>query len=318
MSGQKLGTWKRDSLLRLGLGLALLWSGSTSAGPVGEGYGAYQLGDYERAYKLWYPPAEAGDVEAQFYLGRMFAEGKMDGTVTPVRAVFWLGRAANAGHTQAQYELGRMYFQGDGVPRDLHAAIAWWEQAARQGHAEALLRLAQLLHTGEGVPMNLDQAALLYEAAAEAGSEAASQGLAQLDADRTRLAQARSAAQRKAEAMLAPARKGNTAARPPAGSERGYLAVDWIMAQPPTRYTIQLMGARDLAPLKVLLKGFSSEGDISVYSFRRGGELWYAAIYGSYESEATARNAAKRLQAEGHPFTPWIRRFGNIQALDPR
>jgi len=57
-----------------------------------------------------------------------------------------------------------MYYQGDGVPRNLPAALAWWQQAAGQGHAESLLRLAQLAHAGKDVPMDLDKAAQLRRA----------------------------------------------------------------------------------------------------------------------------------------------------------
>jgi len=303
------------------LGLLTLLAGETAADPADDAYGAYQLGDYARASELWYPLAEKGNVEAQYYLGTLFAEGKVDGAVTPVRAVFWLGRAANAGYVEAQYRLATMYYQGDGVPRNLPAALAWWQQAAGQGHAESLLSLARLAHAGKDVPMDLDQAALLYQAAAQAGSQAAWLGLAQLEQDRARLAEEHAAAREEAEALLArakPAKRKSAAHARPQVPKGGYLGVDWIMAQPPTRYTIQLLGARDLGPIEALLQDLPGDAEISVYAFRRKGALWYAVIYGSYASEATARNAAARLQTAGTEITPWVRRFGNIQALDPR
>jgi len=36
---------------------------------------AYQRGDYATAVRLWRPPAEQGNAEAQYNLGVMYAEG---------------------------------------------------------------------------------------------------------------------------------------------------------------------------------------------------------------------------------------------------
>ena len=57
---------------------------------------AFDAGDYVTAYKLFKPRAEAGDVEAQNYLGVH-------------------------------------YYLGLGVKRDLHKALQWYEKAALQG-----------------------------------------------------------------------------------------------------------------------------------------------------------------------------------------
>lgn len=45
--------------------------------------------------------------------------------------------AAQAGDAEAQFMMGRLYALGDGVPTDWGQAWVWHDRAARQGHAEA-------------------------------------------------------------------------------------------------------------------------------------------------------------------------------------
>ena len=42
------------------------------------------------------------------------------------------------GYVEAQYNLGRMYANGEGVPEDFVEAVAWYRKAAEQGHVEAI------------------------------------------------------------------------------------------------------------------------------------------------------------------------------------
>ncbi len=296
-------------------------AGLAAAGPLEDGYGAYQLGDYAKAYALWRPLAEADDAQAQLLVGTLFAEGKgVD--ANPVRAVFWLTRAANAGVVEAQYRLGLTYYQGEGVPRDLGRAVAWWEKAALQGDASSLLSLARLYHTGEGVTMDLDRAQKLYQAAAERGSAGAQQGLVQLEGDRNRLAQVQAAGNStpaQPNIAVAPGSPLGLGLDPSQAAEALQAVRDasWIKAQPPTRYTVQLFAARAPESVKQFLLGFNGGDVTAVYSFNRKDELWYAVVYGSYEKESLAELAVKRLVTTGNQVESWIRRFGNIQALDP-
>ena len=58
--------------------------------------------------------AEAGDAQAQFYLGKMFAEGRgvaQDET----KGANWYRKAAEQGLADGQYHLGVMYGKGQGV-----------------------------------------------------------------------------------------------------------------------------------------------------------------------------------------------------------
>jgi hypothetical protein len=91
--------------------------------------------------------AEKGDAQAQFQLGRVYAEGR-GVPVDPGQAVVQYRRAAEQGHALAQYLLGWSYFLGEGVaPSDMEG-LRWIRQAADQGSREAQSSLADLYASG--------------------------------------------------------------------------------------------------------------------------------------------------------------------------
>jgi len=67
----------------------------------------------------------------------------------------FLQREANAGNLEAQYQLGRMYDMGDRLERDPQKAIAWYTSAANQGYDEAQYRLAIVYLYGIGTTKNI-------------------------------------------------------------------------------------------------------------------------------------------------------------------
>jgi TPR repeat protein len=123
------------------------------AGPLEDGLEAYQEKDYLKAVQVWRPLAQAGDREAQYRLGVMYAEGK---GVAPndAEAALWFERAANQGEPMAQYNLAASYVEGTGVRKDMAAAVKWFRRAADQGVALAQLNLGLLYASGEGVPQD--------------------------------------------------------------------------------------------------------------------------------------------------------------------
>lgn len=59
--------------------------------------------------------------------------------------------AAEAGDSEAQFFVGVRYAEGEGVPRDYRAAVAWYRRAAEQGHATAQRMLGAMYARGRGV-----------------------------------------------------------------------------------------------------------------------------------------------------------------------
>jgi TPR repeat protein len=123
------------------------------AGPLEEGQDAYQEKDYLKAVQVWRPLAQAGDREAQYRLGVMYAEGKGVAS-NDAEAALWFERAAEQGEAMAQYNLGASYAEGAGVRQDMTAAAKWFRRAADQGIPLAQLNLGLLYASGSGVPQD--------------------------------------------------------------------------------------------------------------------------------------------------------------------
>jgi TPR repeat protein len=62
-----------------------------------------------------------------------------------------MSRAAKEGHAVAQHGIGFMYMEGDGVDKDMEAAVKWFTLAAEQGLAGSQTTLAMLYEEGNGV-----------------------------------------------------------------------------------------------------------------------------------------------------------------------
>ena len=98
---------------------------------------AYAKGDYSTALKKFKPVAERGNPVAQFTLGLMYREGQ--GVAKDVKAaVEWLRKAAEQGHAQAQENLGLSYAKGQGIERDWVQADMWFSIAAASGKETAV------------------------------------------------------------------------------------------------------------------------------------------------------------------------------------
>ena len=59
-------------------------------------------------------------------------------------ALKWYLRAANQGHAAAQNNLGNLYHEGQGVEKDMAQVFKWWGLAAIQGQADAIKGLRSL------------------------------------------------------------------------------------------------------------------------------------------------------------------------------
>ncbi len=110
-----------------GLGIILLSAvpdfADTAAGLV-----AFKNRDYHRAFQEWKASADAGQAEAEFDLGLLYAQGlgvRRDLT----EAARWYRKSADQGNAEAQFALGQMYSRGWGVPRDDADAIRWLQMA---------------------------------------------------------------------------------------------------------------------------------------------------------------------------------------------
>ena len=120
--------------------------------------------------------AEAGDPEAQLFLGSCYRQGK---GVAPdaAQAFYWVRRAAEQGYAPAQLYLAECYSEGFGTERDTAQAAIWIQKAAEQGYAEGQSFLGYCYLEGFGVEQDAAQAVMWLQRAAEQGDSPAQFGL---------------------------------------------------------------------------------------------------------------------------------------------
>ena len=95
-------------------------------------YTAFDRADYATSLKIWLPQAQAGDPEAQAYVGEIYEKGlglEPDYDL----AAAWYKKAAKQGLTRAQINLGNLYEKGLGVEKDPVKALNWYRQASGVG-----------------------------------------------------------------------------------------------------------------------------------------------------------------------------------------
>ena len=137
------------------------------------GVTAYDAGDYEKAFKIWWD-LRFEDLAAMRNLGVMLRKGQ--GTQKdPGKAEEIYLRAAEAGLPTAQADLADMYLKGELGPPDLARALPLLEAAAAANHPIAQYQLGQFYETGAPplVPQNLEVARQLYASAAAHGMKEA-------------------------------------------------------------------------------------------------------------------------------------------------
>lgn len=109
---------------------------------------AYEAGDNESAWFLFWSLAQAGDDKAQFNLAQMYRLGR--GIPTDLAlARRWYEAAANQNHATAAYLLGVMYENGHGVPKDVNRARNYYQRSANLNFGPAKQALEQLGPAGQ-------------------------------------------------------------------------------------------------------------------------------------------------------------------------
>lgn len=197
----------------LALHLLILHAGIAAASEETDlGVVAYESGDFDGAFTRLLPLAAAGDAEAQFMIGLMYANGQGiqqnfykagqlyrqagkqghagaqvnlgslfencygNGPCNSEEAANWYRLAADQGDAIAQYNLGVMYGVGVGVAEDEWTAKTLFRKSAEQGYAPAQYNLAVCYERGMGGPVDRVAAFAWYDLAAAYGHEAGNNG----------------------------------------------------------------------------------------------------------------------------------------------
>jgi hypothetical protein len=164
--------------------------------------GEYTVGDLASgtlSLARWLPLAEKGDVEAEYYVARIYANGMDNVPMDYSRAADWYQRAAQKKYAPAMQELGYLYEQGLGVQQDPLAGLnlqreasglgedldyAWKIAATREQADKQIAALTEQLAGTNSVVRDLRTELQVKDARLL-------QGRAQLATDRQQLAQVR-------------------------------------------------------------------------------------------------------------------------------
>ena len=146
------------------------------AGEFEQGFIAVREGDFKKAFKLWLPLAQSGNVDAQNNIGMMYDLGQ---GVTHDRkaAINWYRKAAEGGSADAQNQIGYAYFTGDGAELNLEEGVHWYLLAAQKGQPVAQANLGAAYGEGRGVKQSWELSTKYYRFAAEQGHPLAQSNL---------------------------------------------------------------------------------------------------------------------------------------------
>jgi len=157
------------SFIRFAVFIAFLVSPATVfSADLQKGLDAFNEGDYATSLAECQPLAEEGNAEAQFCVGRLYANGfgvAMDDAL----ALKWYGLAAGAGHAEAQYNLGVMHANGWGVQMNDTPAAGYYRLAANHGFIPAQTALGFSYKHGAGVEKDPVAAVMWFDIAAQRG-----------------------------------------------------------------------------------------------------------------------------------------------------
>jgi len=129
-----------------------------------KGQQLFQSGQYARAAKELLPLARKGNATAQYYIARMFHEGK--GLPEDNSAAFtWAKKAAEQGDGDGEALLGILYAIGKGVARDDDEAARWFHRAAARGNAIGQSKMGLCHLRGAGVPRDSVKAYMWFDLA---------------------------------------------------------------------------------------------------------------------------------------------------------
>ena len=128
---------------------AMLLSATSWSKDLAKGQDAYFSGDYQTAMTEWQPLADAGQMDGQYGLGLLYANG-FGVDMNDDQALKWYGLAAEQGHAEAQANLAVMHANGWGVPQSNEMALKWYTLAADQGVTLAQVSVAKMHRDGFG------------------------------------------------------------------------------------------------------------------------------------------------------------------------
>ncbi len=119
----------------------------------------------------------------------------------------------------------------------------------------------------------------------------------------------------KAESTPAPEQPATTPEPQPAQPKTsGPHREPWLLQQPASSYTLQLLGSRSEKSISDFIRQYQLDADRSAwYRGTYKGADWYVLVYGIYADRVTAGADRDRLPAGVRKGKPWLRDLGSVQ-----
>lgn len=90
---------------------------------------------------------------------------------------------------------------------------------------------------------------------------------------------------------------------------------EWVAAQNPNYYTLQLASSTNQALIQKYYSENELTGKAGYYRSRRAGEDWYALVFGAYPTVQDAKDAIDQLPADLKKWSPWVRNIKSIHKI---
>jgi len=129
--------------------------------------------------RLLFAAAEKGYIRAQVLLGGLYVAGKAKNEF--LTQLNHNRREAAQGKLRAMYNLGWMSREGAGLPCSMSNAQGWLTKAAEKGFAPAARLLGDIFFAGDGVPKDVSAALHWYGVGAARGDRSSLRRLAELN-----------------------------------------------------------------------------------------------------------------------------------------
>ena len=172
---------------------------------------------------------------------------------------------------------------------DFQTAAKLWQELANDGDVNAQYNLSLLYENGTGVGQDQNLARYWLTMAARQGFAVAYQ---KLNSKSLNPAEQRTAVQ---QLITTPQ--------------------EWVAAQDPGYYTLQLASSTNQALIRKYFDENQLQGKAGYYSSMRQGERWYALVYGAYPSVNAAKAAIATLPQDLRKWSPWVRNIRSIHKI---
>jgi len=283
-----------------------------------QGQGVAQ--DYGRAREWLLKAARMNHAGAQAKLGYMYT----DGVTVPQdygQALEWFQQAARGGNVDGLYNLGIFYLYGWGVEQDATLAAQYLAAASAQGDPEAEEALQRVLaQIREEAPSRVPALEELPEPEAEPVGELPEPTAESVGANSFAIRKSHIANEFAPTGQDEPSGESGKEFVPTENTaveeEPVLLDEEWIRAQNPQHYTIQVMALRSRDKVQEFMEDYKAFAPFAVFTVQKGSAPLHVMLQGSYPDVASARAAKERFPRQiQQQDALWIRRFEMVQRL---